>query len=575
MKNRQRLLYRALVISILGLTAAGGIHAQAPYDVSYIKDPVNCSEKITLFTDRSMYAVNEQIHFRSYYSKGPELQGKSWSRVLYCELLASDGIVVAKGKYFLETKGASGILSIPQDVLTGNYFLRAYTRWMRNFGPRSYSYIPLKIINPFRQEIRGQETEAAPGSIRMSGMKKNIIFCRTDKNTYSPGETVSLELKLSNQDMPQAESYCLTVVPAGLADTLYAGVMPDLENPSDNFHFDFLPDLRGISLSGKVIKAEDQSPVADKNIHFAIIGEKPAYLGTISDKSGYFAITIPDNTGILEVFAAAEPSESVNYSILIDNDFSGVEALPGNLPFDLSPEEKKVATHMAINMQLSMAYKEGEAMATMDYNPEPGRPFYGKPVTSILMDDFISLPSMTEVFENLISGVQVERQQGKAYLSIESLNSNISLFPPLLLIDHIPVFDPQAFLSVAPGEIEKIEVVNEVFIRGNMIFGGIIAATSIKGDMAAIDLPEGASFFDYQAWHTGSGDLAPDQGQQGERVPDSRNTLLWMEDLVLHPDISKTIQFTTAPLPGEYHILVRAVSSRGETVSGLGRFYVR
>jgi hypothetical protein len=93
--------------------------------------------------------------------------------------------------------------------------------------------------------------------------------------------------------------------------------------------------------------------------------------------------------------------------------------------------------------------------------------------------------------------------------------------------------------------------------------------------MAAVDLPEGASFFDYQAWHPGSADSAPGQGQQGDRVPDSRNTLLWMEDLVLHPDISKTIQFTTAPLPGEYHILVRAVSSQGETVSGLGRFYVR
>ncbi len=522
-----------------------------------------------------MYAVNEQIHFRSYYSKGSELQGKNWSRVLYCELIASDGIVVAKGKYFLDSKGASGILSIPQDALTGNYFLRAYTRWMRNFGPRSYSYIPLKIINPFRQEIRGQETEASKGSIRMKGMKKNIISCRTNKNIYSPGETVSLELKLSNQDIPQAESYCLTVVPAGMADTLSAGVLADLANPGDNFQFDFLPDLRGISISGRVIKTEDQTPVAGKNIHFAIIGEKPAYLGTISDKSGYFAITIPDKTGMLEVFAAAEPSESVNHSILIDNDFSGEQALPGNQPFGLSPEEEKVATDMAINMQLSMAYKKGEAMATMDYNPEPGGPFYGKPGTSIFMDDFVSLPSMTEVFENLITGVQVERRQGKAYLSIESLNSNISLFPPLLLIDHIPVFDQQAFLSIDPGEIEKIEVVNEVFIRGNMIFGGIIATTSIKGDMATVDLPEEARFFDYQAWHPGSGDSAPGQGQQGARVPDSRNTLLWMEDLVLHPDISKTIQFTTAPLPGEYHILVRAVSSLGETVSGLGRFYVR
>jgi len=125
------------------------------------------------------------------------------------------------------------------------------------------------------------------------------------------------------------------------------------------------------------------------------------------------------------------------------------------------------------------------------------------------------------------------------------------------------------------------------------MFGGVISLTSDKGDVAAIDLPEGSYFFDYRAFHESShmgrwsGPAPPGNGgstpglpgtdsDQGEgRIPDTRNTLLWIDRLKLEKNKQTVLQFPAASSPGEYLILVRGLSPEGIVVSGEGRFSVK
>ena len=131
--------------------------SQIPFDETYKEEALSNPEYITLFTDRNMYAVNERIYFSSFYRQGEDSAKESWSKVLYVELVTPSGSAVTSGKFHLNEKGSSGYLLIPADALTGNYYLRSYTRWMQNFGPQSYCYTPLTIINPYTREVLAGE----------------------------------------------------------------------------------------------------------------------------------------------------------------------------------------------------------------------------------------------------------------------------------------------------------------------------------------------------------------------------------------------------------------------------------
>ncbi len=67
-----------------------------------------------------------------------ESNAAQWSRVLYVELIQPNGTSLAQGKVLIDSSGAMGTINIPEGLSSGTYYLKAYTRWMRNCGPEDY-----------------------------------------------------------------------------------------------------------------------------------------------------------------------------------------------------------------------------------------------------------------------------------------------------------------------------------------------------------------------------------------------------------------------------------------------------
>ena len=561
-------LFAALLVVFCG---ALSVSSQVPYDGTFLEAAMRNPEYITLFTDRNMYAVNEQISFTCFYRHGSELPKESWSKVLYVELVNPSGSPVIKGKFRLNETGSSGSLQIPADAVTGIYYLRSYTRWMQNFGPQSYSYTPLTIINPYRKDILTGNTESSGDEAELIRMSYPGIKCQANKASFAPGEEIQIELGRSGTDeMPPGE-YCLTVVPAGMCDTLNAQLdMVNRWRPED-FRFNNLPEIRGVSISGSVVYKEDQAPAPGVRLHFSSPGKRFDYFGTMTDDQGRFILTIPERTGTQEFFVACESSSDAKTEIRIDQDFASDPFPYRSGQLTLSPYEKDLASRMAINMQFSNIYKVKRTNPAPESHKSLSVPFYGRPTTTTKLNEFIKLPTMNEVFVNLIPDVFVFYNQGVPYLSIYSLSRNISLFPPLILIDGIPIFDQQDIFSIDPEKIEQIEVFNDVYVRGGLTYGGMIFITTIQGDMAAVELPEGSYFFDYHAFKSENIQIPY---VPSERIPDTRNTLLWIDKIPLDSDETRTIRFYAAFGKGEYHIVIRGVSSLGDIVCGVGAFRV-
>jgi hypothetical protein len=550
-------------------------HAQARYDTVFNGIAGRESESLVIFTDRNLYAVNEPLLFSAFLLSGRESQHGPYSRVLYAELVSSSGTAVSRGKFPITGNCSGGYLTIPSTLFSGTYYLRCYTRWMRNFGPGHFAYLPVQVVNPFStgeadlipdQEISG--LSAVPTGPR-------IVTLSPDRYSCPAGEWVEVEFSLVDGTDTHIQDACITVVPAGAIDTsvLIYSVEPETVGTAP-FQFNFLPERGETSISGMAVGQESREPVPEALIHFSILGEEPAYFVTRSDQSGRFQVYAPARTGDLEMFVVPDYNPGNPIEVLIDNDFT-TEPLPfhpGTLK--LRPEERILASRLALHMQLQGAYLADSGMkSSLGVLQTDPVPFYGIPEFSVRIDEFINLPNMEEVIENLVPNTYVIHRGEKTHFLIKSENPMISMFSPLVLIDHIPVFDMEVIMSIPPSKIDHIDVIPEVYVLGSVKYGGIISFTSRQADLASIKLPEGSYFFDYTAFH-------PALPQQRARftgpgkIPDTRNTLFWMEHAELQAKRSLKVGFHAAAIPGSYLILFRGVSSRGEIVFGLNHFRV-
>ena len=559
--------------------ATGPVLAQTPFDAGQRDEAKQIQEHLQVFSDRSVYAVDETIHFVAYHRVSGPIGANPWSSVLYVELIASTGEALAQGKYRLSGGSAEGALSIPTASLTGNYYLKCYTQWMRNRGPHSFSYIPLKIINPYRSDVIGNaETESTAGSAQKESFKEGMLEISSSSQSVQGGREVVFQVKGAATVFTDPLRCCVTVIPAGSIDLSGGQYKNAPLAASDSFRVSFLPDLgNSVSISGTVV-GPDQETVPYTTLHFSLLGEVPDYFATMSDKHGRFVFSTPTGVdNVQEFFVTPEQEEGSGLEVRIDQEFDSQPlSLPAE-PFQLSEDELELARRIALNIQLTKAFIPGDfpldTSVLEEYSEGNSIPFYGTRVKRLLIDDYVRLPNLEEIFINLIPEVQFYRKQGKNKIRILSDNNSIGIYRPLIMIDHISVFDHDALLTLSPEKIERIDLINDIYLKGNVAFGGVLAIYSRKGDMAGIDLPKGSYFFDYESFHPVLS-LMEAPPLQDDRVPDTRNTLFWAGNLLLEQGKHIEIPIRAPSTSGNYVILVRGISPGGEVYSATATFSV-
>jgi len=113
-------------------------------------------EKTFVHTDRSFYLAGEILWCRIYCVDGNTHRPSGISKLAYVELLDPANRSVLQGKIALEKGFGEGSLYMPPSIPTGTYQLRAYTSWMKNFGPETFFAQPVTIVNT----IKGIDTAA-------------------------------------------------------------------------------------------------------------------------------------------------------------------------------------------------------------------------------------------------------------------------------------------------------------------------------------------------------------------------------------------------------------------------------
>lgn len=135
----------SILLSLIFLFPSLSAHADAIDSLeTVLRDKPQIQEKIYLHLDNNCYFLGDTIWYKAYVVTADDLHPTNLSKLLYVELLNSDGFVVDRQHVIVSDKGLTcGQFTLQDSLYSGYYEIRAYTKWQLNFNVthRKYSFI--------------------------------------------------------------------------------------------------------------------------------------------------------------------------------------------------------------------------------------------------------------------------------------------------------------------------------------------------------------------------------------------------------------------------------------------------
>jgi len=496
-------------------------------------------EHVRIFTDRTLFISGEEIQFAAFLENQNDQ-----SKTLYLELILPDGTPLVSQKHLIVNKQCRGVLEIPQDLLSGTYYLKAYTKYMRNYGANSFFYLPLKIVNPYTQDfLTGTDAEVFDSII-------DSPFLLNKSTGSNPNH---FQINLNQDELQGLENVSISIVPA---HSFQKTNFNSQNNPISNNKF--FPETRGLSLSGFLVDSISNQPLAYKEVTLSIIEQKN-FIPTLTGPDGRFYFSLPEITGNHDLFISTKKEENVHAKILVDKDYDSEQILLPNPPFILSKEERLTALVLAQFNQIKKNYFRKKTEYTLDTFSIP---FYGIASDILYLDKYISLETLEEYFTELPGLIHIKNQKKQKSFIISSSIHDMSIYAPLVLIDMVAVEDYNRILAVSPHGIEKVEIIPHPYVYGNFIYGGIISIRTRKGDFGGISLPKTGLFFNFDFFQPKSNYKKIDDSNLED---DAGNTIFWdvyniNENTSIDLKIKKSHQFNS------YWIIIQGINTEGEII---------
>jgi len=249
-----------------------------------------------IITDRSLYISGEHIYFKVFNNNLEFIDTYPRGTVYYIELVSPDGAVLSQKKVYIDSTGARGSIAIPAGISSGTFFLKGYTRWMRNFGPGVYSYVTVEIVDPASKGLMAVDTvKSTSGKFRerkedSSGSPVDITGIQ---KTAGRREPVQCDLIMADEKDPLY--CCISVVPENSQGNQKE--WSPVEYQGEGHRKIFLPETGGVSLSGRTGFADMKRSAAYSVIYVTFLDDMRRFYCNYADSIGRFWFLFPAMTG--------------------------------------------------------------------------------------------------------------------------------------------------------------------------------------------------------------------------------------------------------------------------------------
>ena len=322
---------------------------------------------------------------------------------------------------------------------------------------------------------------------------------------------------------------------------------------------------------GQLINRKPNIGMDGKYLFMSIPGKNAFFRYARTDNNGDFYFTIPIDEKISDIII--QPEEVEGNNIKMGSSFAEkYPELNNSSAMSAKPVSDK-AVKLGINFQIMKIYgsenlpEKSKSIQTVVNSKR----FYGKPDIELVMDNYIKLPVMQEVFFELIPGVFLRKKKTGYEVSIaDPVENKVFNKPPVLFVDGVVINDPDLIANLDPELVEKIDAVKSRYFVGDYMFYGLVNVITRKGDFSSVTLPEYAVRLPYRVSESVRSFSAPDYSlpeNRKSRIPDFRNTLYWNPSAKPDEGGSVHMEFWSSDVRSEYIISIQGISADGSLVS--------
>ncbi len=118
----------------------------------------NPVEKVYLHTDRDLFSSGEHLWYKAYAVLGEYHQFSLASKVIHVDLIGPNNNILVSQTHGLLDGKAIGSITLPKNLFSGNYQLRAYSNWMRNFDDNFFFTKIVKVVGTTDMPLPAQNT---------------------------------------------------------------------------------------------------------------------------------------------------------------------------------------------------------------------------------------------------------------------------------------------------------------------------------------------------------------------------------------------------------------------------------
>ncbi|MGB8489420.1 MAG: hypothetical protein WCE64_00025 [Bacteroidales bacterium] len=346
-------------------------------------------------------------------------------------------------------------------------------------------------------------------------------------------------------------------------DVILSGNLPEIKYlPENEYHY----------ITGRMINRESLAPAPGEYVFISTPGKYAEFMYDLTDSSGNFRFPVPLSSHRINDKIIQPERGDTGIAVSIATPFSEL-CFPCGPDSLISFEPPGYLSKMSINYQLNKIYGLPSAVEipeTAELLPVQMN-FYGKTDIRLIVDNYIKLPVMEEVFFELLPGVTMRRNKSGYEVSIlDPVDKRRYDKPPGLFVDGIKVNNAGVLADLDPELVERIDVVRDKYFVGDYLFYGIVNVITRAGDFSNVSLPEGAVRLNYRisdpAYSFVSHDYSKEALKRG-RMPDLRNTLYWNPSVVPDLDGKIRIEFWTSDYSTDYIIDIQGITPEGKPMS--------
>lgn len=343
-------------------------------------------------------------------------------------------------------------------------------------------------------------------------------------------------------------------------------------------------------LEGRVLLKETAQPLADTSLIVGMVSKNqsaPVFLFAKTDEEGRFSITLP----------------AVNISSSVYLKVKGVDDLQDLIDYQVEKEDEKVLlperklSKNWFDIQHTAGYyttfventliNEAFSVSPVQVQEESSARLSGYDFRSFdavyNMEEYQVLPGMRDIIIGILAGVRVKQRNGSYRIVIDAKDpaSGKSRYKlpgePLLLLDGVPVNNPDILFNLSPADIEKIEVAHATWYIDEFPVNGIFSVTTRN---KAIHQREDVYHYSYTSVGvpaSGKYSFLSQSGSEDDlsaRIPDFRPLLYFQPVAETNTEGEADFLFYTSDDVSTYRIFVEGITADGRPFSGFKDFTV-